>query len=51
MVQDRRMWDLRMRGQAWSDREEEIRDVSLSRSGVSHRIGKLGLGMGYRDNR
>ena len=40
-----------MRGQAWSDREEEIRAVSLSRSGVSRRIGELGLGMGYRDGR
>ena len=51
MVQGRRIWDLRMRGQAWSDREEEIRNVLLSRSGVSHRIGKLGLDMGYRDDR
>ena len=51
MVQGRRIWDLRMRGQAWSDQEEGIRDVSLSRSGVSHQIGKLGLGMGYRDDR
>ena len=51
MVQGRRIWDLRMRGQAWNDREEETRNVSLSMSGVSHRIGKLGLGMGYRDDR
>ena len=47
VVQGRRIWDLRMRGQAWGDREEEIGNVLLSRSGISHRIGKLGLGMGY----